>query len=59
MRYGKRALVMLPAANVADFLCMSLEEAKFALDNGYQATVQCGQVAALAAMMGATVEVTA
>lgn len=57
---GRRALVMLPAPNTADFLVMmDLGEAKHALECGANATIVCGDDALLAAMMGATVEVAA
>ena len=56
---GRRALVMRPAPNTADFLVMELGEARHALECGANATVVCGDDALLAAMMGATVEVAA
>ncbi len=57
---GRRALVMLPAPNTADYLVtMDLGEAKFALEHGSCTTIVCGDDKALAAMIGATVEVSA
>ncbi len=53
---GQRVITPRPAGMVADFLVMPLDEASFAIGTGGAATIACGDINLLAAMLQAIVQ---